>query len=518
MTFKIIDLFAGPGGLGEGFAALNEGKTFSIAVSAEMESSAHQTLTLRSFFRHAKGSDKTLNAYYDFCNFDNFPHPRETCPNEWAVATNEARQLTLGDPGHNALLDEIIKSKQLKEEKTVLIGGPPCQAYSLVGRSRNMGKTDYVAEDDHRHFLYREYLRILHMAKPAVFVMENVKGILSAKVGGRQVFHDILRDLTDPGKALGESDGTQYTLHSLVMPVKFEPGMDPASIDVKDFIIHAENHGLPQARHRVILLGVRKEMGYDGQYRLRKTEKADQLTVRTAISDLPQLRSKLSRDDRADKWQATISKLGRDLSIDALHKNELAIATALTTAAESVRGNLNTGALRYTKGITFPGSSAYQKWVQDEKLGVWLNHETRSHMTSDLGRYFYAAVFTGQRGYSPKGHKEFALKGLAPEHANWETGKFADRFRVQRYGEPSTTVTSHISKDGHYFIHPDPLQCRSLTVREAARLQTFPDNYFFQGNRTQQYHQVGNAVPALLANQIAEICHLILQKNDPLKL
>lgn len=134
-------------------------------------------------------------------------------------------------------------------------------------------------------------------------------------------------------------------------------------------------------------------------------------------------------------------------------------------------------------------------------------------MPSDLGRYFYTAVFGRAYKRTPKGHLDFPLKGLAPEHANWESGKFIDRFRVQRYEAPSTTVTSHIAKDGHYFIHPDPGQCRSLTVREAARLQTFPDNYFFQGNRTQQYHQVGNAVPSLLANKIAHVVYSILTTN-----
>ena len=507
MTFRVIDLFAGPGGLGEGFASLDDGETFRIAVSAEMESSAHQTLTLRSYFRHVQGDAKALDAYYNFCNSDNARHPRDLFPSAWAVANDEAKQLTLGAPKHNAELDKIINDLKLKEDRTVLIGGPPCQAYSLVGRSRNMGKTDYVAEKDHRHFLYREYLRILHKAKPAIFVMENVKGILSARVGGRQVFHDILVDLTDPGKALGEGTGLQYTIHSLVMPVKFEPGMDPKSINAKDFIIQAEDYGIPQARHRVILLGVRKEMGYEGRHRLTKVP---QLNVRTALEDLPHLRSKLSRDDSPGGWRNTVAQLGSDLAADARRQGKSVIEAGLETAVSNLPGNLPTGALRYQKDANHHGLTVYEKWVRDAKLEVWLNHETRPHMASDLGRYLFAAVFTAEVGFSPKGHQDFALKGLAPDHANWKTGKFSDRFRVQRYGSPSTTVTSHISKDGHYFIHPDPTQCRSLTVREAARLQTFPDNYFFQGNRTQQYHQVGNAVPSLLAHQIARVCQKVL--------
>lgn len=152
--------------------------------------------------------------------------------------------------------------------------------------------------------------------------------------------------------------------------------------------------------------------------------------------------------------------------------------------------------------------------MRDEFLYEVPQHTPRSHMQSDLQRYFYAAIYAEVTGKSPK-LQDFPAE-LLPRHKNIAgkpgTAVFNDRFRVQLKDEPSSTVTAHIRKDGHYFIHYDPLQCRSLTVREAARLQSFPDNYFFEGNRTEQYQQIGNAVPPLLASQIAEIVADILDR------
>lgn len=153
-------------------------------------------------------------------------------------------------------------------------------------------------------------------------------------------------------------------------------------------------------------------------------------------------------------------------------------------------------------------SSFASDWFCDARIGGACNHITRLHMPSDLFRYTYAACYAKLHKRSPA-LRHFPTD-LLPDHVSVDDaleygGYFSDRFRVQVASRPSTTIVSHISKDGHYYIHPDPLQCRSLTVREAVRVQTFPDNYLFCGNRTAQYIQVGNAVPPLLARQIGEV-------------
>jgi DNA (cytosine-5)-methyltransferase 1 len=512
----IVDLFAGPGGLGEGFSAFGNENTFGILVSAEMEASAHQTLKLRSFYRILKRQGgRALDDYYRFCNGEPETPLNEKSIVAWEEAGNEARRITLGTKAGNDELNSILDKAKLGQSKPwVLIGGPPCQAYSLVGRSRNRGKVDYRAEDDQRHYLYREYLRIIQQYQPAVFVMENVKGILSSKIDGQKIFHTILRDLSDPDFAVGKKSGRGYRIHSLVTSTVYEKGMEPDDIDVNDYIIRAENYGIPQARHRVILLGIRDDIKTKPGHLNTTTS----TTVKDVISELPRLRSRISKqEDSPEKWALVVNQHLHELLKEASKRDDLSdLAKELRGVEHKIKRNLAHGSLREDLLSNVRSSdSLLDRWYHDKRLKVWLNHEARSHMKMDLRRYLFAAAYAKAYGQSPKGREAFDLAGLRPNHKNWETGDFSDRFRVQLGSRPATTITSHISKDGHYFIHPDPAQCRSLTVREAARLQTFPDNYFFQGNRTQQFHQVGNAVPPMLAYQIAKIVKSILSNNKP---
>jgi len=493
-----------------------ENDPFRIIVSAEMNSSARATLRLRAFYRLLKRRGaNALDSYYRFCN------GQSDCPYDdgnydaWVESGEEARQLELGKPEDNAELDRRISEHGIGPDVPwVLIGGPPCQAYSLVGRARNRGKVEYRAEDDHRHFLYKEYLRIIQKYRPAVFVMENVKGILTATVGGKKIFETILEDLSDPDKAMHlPSSGGGYRIHSLTCATSYSRNT-PDKIDVHDFVIKAEQHGIPQARHRVILIGVREDIGLGSPGQIRKE---DEVSVEAVIDSLPTLRSRLSKEPDADEaWGDLVANHFAEMAREVRgSQSQVRLREVLEEVSGDIKRGLGTGGYQLEKIGRVEGDPALLGgWYHDPRLSVWLNHDARGHMRADLRRYAFAAAFAEANGWSPKGHAEFSLQGLRPNHDNWETGKFSDRFRVQLRKRPATTITSHISKDGHYFIHYDPKQCRSLTVREAARLQTFPDNYFFQGNRTEQFHQVGNAVPPLLAKKIGDIVIALLRGAD----
>jgi len=495
----VLDLFAGPGGLAEGtsaFVAPNGKKPFDISLSIEKENSAWRTLRLRAFTRQFK--DGLPQEYYKYITgkLGNSPEDElfKAYPAEAEQANKEALQFTLGDDC-NLNLDAIIKKKLKKTMNWVLIGGPPCQAYSLVGRARNKGNSEYSPENDHRHFLYKEYLRIIREFQPAVFVMENVKGILSSNINGELIFHQILDDLEKAG----------YRIHSLVKTRQPDSRPDPL-----DFIICSEQYGIPQERHRVIVLGIRNDIKREPE--LLKTK--NKVTVGQAIGNLPQLRSRLSKHRKNDTYKKWIS---------VIHDETLPVLASISDQRLKTRiqDTLKLMGERFDKENLFEsGSNTFQKtpselasWYHDDKMIGVINHEARWHMDSDLARYLfcstYAQAYSSQDiRSSPKLH-DFP-QALLPAHKNVGSGKFVDRFKVQEEHLQASTITCHISKDGHYFIHYDPAQCRSLTVRETARIQTFPDNYFFEGTRTQQYVQVGNAVPPLLAQQIAGIIYKLL--------
>lgn len=510
----IVDLFSGPGGLAEGFSAFRtpDGQpTYRVVVSIEKEPAAYRTLLLRAFLR--KFGTEIPPQYYEFLNghTDGEPDWSALYPEEWSEARDETRCLELGKPDASEFLRKRID--RLRDEhdgRTVLLGGPPCQSYSLVGRSRNVGNESYDPDMDDRQSLYKEFVDVLGHLQPAIAVMENVKGMLSARHGGGPIFPKVMNKLEHGS---GSEGYRLFALASESGTRSWDEGAEP-----RDFVVHADEYGVPQTRHRVFVVCVRRDIArlLPERWALRLAARSDTVSVHDIIGTMPKLRSRLSRGDSAASWKAAVRQAINRVQMsrpDMSLEEERRFCQSLERTRATVDGT----------DLPFagpPGGAALPKacpddlreWLEDVSLERLPNNETKAHNPEDLARYLFAAAFADAFGRSPK-TLDFP-ESLAASHASWNTGKFSDRFRVQLADHPSTTVTSHLSKDGHYFIHPDAGQVRSLTVREAARLQTFPDNYFFHGNRTQQYVQVGNAVPPFLAWQIAGQLQAVLDHYD----
>ena len=326
--------------------------------------------------------------------------------------------------------------------------------------------------------------------------MENVKGMLSAIVDGESVYDRIRQDLSRPGQDV------EYAINSLV---KAAPGGDWKSLAPGDYVIRAEAYGIPQARHRVILFGSRANTSGE---MTQLTAASQRTTVKQALSGLSALGSQLSARSGTERRTRT----------EVLEEG---VALIQGRGIKTVHDRAEQAVEQIKKGHSKSQAKATHnplaRWYSTAQPDAPLNHQPRSHMASDLQRYLFCASFATMKHRSPL-LADFP-EALLPDHKNVAEGRakahFADRFRVQLADSPSKTVTSHIAKDGRYYIHPDPVQCRSLSVREAARLQTFPNNYFFEGNRTQQYHQVGNAVPPFLAQQIAGVVARFLGVQKP---
>jgi DNA (cytosine-5)-methyltransferase 1 len=426
-----FDLFAGAGGLSEGFIQAG----FNIIGSVEKEKWACETQKTRHIYHYLRET-KRLKYYWDYCRSTLSPEEIIDKREKIYKKNNDLSELIdqtiwkaeFGNPlddgdtmSSRGIIDLLEESANFhKKNVDFILGGPPCQAYSLVGRSR-MGKQ---VRNDKRNYLFKYYYNVVKHFKPAFFLFENVPGIVSANDGA--IFKMIKEDFNEIGYEF--KAGPHENIH--------------LNIQV------ASNYGVPQSRKRFIFIGFRKDLQIKYP-ECNPIEYKKELTTRNAIGDLPLLCAGEGNDHGVFDYQ----KL-----------NDL---------------------------------SGYQEKMKIDAEGV-MNHRARP-----LNKWYDRKIYTIAIIKAEKGEK-IHYSELPPNlktHKN-ETN-FQDRFRVHAWDEMPHTIVAHISKDGHYNIHPDINQLRALTVREAARIQSFPDNFKFEGSRSSQYEQVGNAVPPLMAEKIA---------------
>ena len=447
--FYAIDLFAGCGGLSEGFKQAG----FDIIAQVEMDRWACESLRTRHLYHGLKAIGKG----YLYRRYLREEIGREDILNRFPdlneSISHRVIQATLGNDETEWILQKIEASRRYHGAPRfhVLLGGPPCQPYSLAGRSRD----PFRMENDERHYLYRHYLEILESLQPDFFLYENVPGLFTARAEGKEIFVRILNDFS-----------------SLDPPYEIIPSLQQVFEEPGRYILNSANFHIPQSRERLILIGYKKSLegknpGIKNIFKQLQKESLknrgeEHLTVSDAIGDLPPLKP----GEGSDGWFGP---------------------------------HIHTANLR-----------PYQRKMRRGSPGV-LNHRARTHMEGDLERYrFFIEHHRNGNGAARLNDLIEERPDLIPNHRHLD--KFLDRFKVQWWDYPSSTITAHICKDGHYYIHPDINQCRSFTVREAARCQSFPDNFKFEGPRTEQFRQVGNAVPPLLAEIIGKYIHKELEK------
>lgn len=398
---KVIDLFAGAGGLSEGFR--QEG--YDVLAHVEMDKSACNTLRTREAYYYLKNNNQ-LDIYISYL-LGNITRERlyTLIPQDVLNRVIESEISNQSIPQIFSKIDTILG----EDKVDLIIGGPPCQAYSTAGRARDPQRM----KNDPRNYFYRYYIRFLRKYQPNMFIFENVKGILSAQEG--RVIKNIRANLNRAGYKM------EYR------------------------ILNAKDFGVSQMRERVIIIGWKKELNF--QY--PDFEKNEQVpTLNDLLIDLPKLR-----------------------------------------AGEEINGE-GSYAISTHKEI---------EHIRNSDWNILTQHISRSHNENDL-KIYQLVVETWNKEKRALKYNE--LPEELRTHKN--SSSFLDRYKMVRNEDYSHTIVAHISKDGHYYIHPDMEQNRSLTVREAARIQSFPDDFFFEDSRTAAFKQIGNAVPPLMAKRIAK--------------
>ena len=405
-TFNFIDLFAGAGGLSEGFIRAG----FTPIAHIEMNKYACDTLRSRMAYHYLKQH----NRLEEYIKYLKEKQEGESGQKLWEKVPDEVIDSVINkEISDETLADIFIKVDKLKGNKQVdfIIGGPPCQAYSIVGRARdpkNMKK-------EPRNFLYKYYLQFLKRYEPKMFVFENVPGILSAQNGIH--LENILK------------------------------GIDKAGYKIELKKLKASDYGVLQNRERVIIVGWRKELNL--KYPELEKEENPYKILPDLFSDLPE--------------------------------------------RQQGEGSL-TDIVQYVA----PATGYLQQSKVRNSLDFTTQHIARPHNLIDLEIYKRAIKLWLEK----KARLNYA--DLPPElqkHNNKQA--FLNRFQVVNHEGCCHTVVAHIAMDGHYYIYPSLKQIRSITVREAARIQSFPDDYYFEGSRTAAFKQIGNAVPVILAEKIA---------------
>ena len=397
--YTFIDLFAGCGGLSEGFYRVG----FKALAHIEINHWACETLRARM-------------CYYGYKNID-----------------KEVIEHDITAPDIINKIDEAVAGRTVD----VIIGGPPCQAYSTAGRVRD-GKG--MAADP-RNFLFEKYVEILEYYSPKFFVFENVTGVLSAKVNGNHIFPRIIQSL-----------GNKYDVIS-----------DPTVL-----IHNTADYGVPQMRKRVIIMGVRKDI--------------DKTSV-----------IKLYNDVIKTHWNPETpleEREGRKKFVDV--KQAIGDLPAVEPGNDAS-----------TENFDYPCDNAFLRRIGKKGVYPLMDHIARRHNALDRERFTVMI----------HNHWTFGqLRKNMPQYEHEHARVFDNSYVVQWWDMPSKTILAHIHKDGFQFIHPDEKQARSFTVREAARIQSFPDDFVFAGSRGEKYKQIGNAVPPLFAEALAKSVKINLDK------